>query len=47
MQKIIAVIEENKFLLIDEPTNHIDEKSKESLSNYLKQKKHHKGAFLF
>lgn len=36
---ICAFLKENKFLLIDEPTNHIDEKSKESLSNYLKRKK--------
>ena len=36
---ICAFLKENKFLLIDEPTNHIDEKSKETLSSYLKKKK--------
>ena len=36
---ICAFLKGNKFLLIDEPTNHIDEESKESLINYLKQKK--------
>ncbi len=34
-----AFLKEDKFLLIDEPTNHIDEQSKNSLINYLKQKK--------
>ena len=36
---ICAFLKENKFLLIDEPTNHIDEESKDSLIEYLKQKK--------
>ena len=36
---ICAFLKENKFLLIDEPTNHIDEKSKKALSNYLKKKR--------
>ena len=36
---ICAFLKENKFLLIDEPTNHIDEESKDSLIAYLKQKK--------
>ena len=36
---ICAFLEDNKFLLIDEPTNHIDEESKDSLIEYLKQKK--------
>ena len=34
-----AFLKDNKFLLIDEPTNHIDEESKDSLIEYLKQKK--------
>lgn len=36
---ICAFLKDNKFLLIDEPTNHIDEESKDSLIEYLKQKK--------
>lgn len=36
---ICAFLKENKFLLIDEPTNHIDEESKDALIEYLKQKK--------
>ena len=36
---VCAFLKENEFLLIDEPTNHIDEESKESLINYLRQKK--------
>lgn len=36
---VCAFLKENEFLLIDEPTNHIDEESKESLISYLKQKK--------
>lgn len=36
---ICAFLKENKFLLIDEPTNHIDEESKNSLVEYLKHKK--------
>ena len=36
---ICAFLKDNKFLLIDEPTNHIDEESKESLIEYLKLKK--------
>lgn len=36
---VCAFLKEDKFLLIDEPTNHIDEKSKYTLSQYLKKKK--------
>lgn len=36
---ICAFLKESKFLLIDEPTNHIDEESREALIEYLKQKK--------
>lgn len=36
---ICSFLKEHKFLLIDEPTNHIDEESKNSLIEYLKQKK--------
>ena len=36
---ICSFLKDNMFLLIDEPTNHIDEESKTSLIEYLKQKK--------
>lgn len=36
---VCSFLKDNKFLLIDEPTNHIDEKSKETLIEYLKHKK--------
>lgn len=36
---ICSFLKENKFLLIDEPTNHIDQDSRANLSAYLKNKK--------